>query len=720
MTKSIFSRTKKNLNDDIESKIDKLIQLMPSQINDPYLTSDGSTSKVIDSFLSKIPENEIEQLFKNISIPQERLIRYRTYYEMNRIVPIIKRIIRAYLSNILYKNPVDGKSIIYRTKSDIDKNENARKIEAKEYCKKIVKEFDIIKKLRKKILPTFLLYGDCFVEVVDIMNSKFKIPSTMPFIPMMESAIENYSQSIRTSSTFSKHHSINNNNDYLTKSKKITESSLDNVLKQISNVIVEFEKIDNINDEISSLNEEVEHFDNIDITNKIKHQYNHNEKYIDNEKINNVNFDMMLLKIHIPHNIIILQTKYDSVIGYLEVERNTNSNHNVVQSLTNVVGRLTSLTKTQDISTDELTQRLTFFILRTIIEKAKKENQDQNKNNQMFKNLSVDDLVKNFNEDVYYFVKRIFIEQGIDNKINKINPIKVRFISPTKMVSFSSPSNEHYPYGESVVENLILPCKLFMLSQLSNSITKLSRASLIRKWKVDVGGTQMQRPLIEKLKRELYNTRVTLNDLSSLKNIPKILSDFKDMFILTKQGQTPVDVEIESHGDPSIKVADLEDARKEIITLSGIPPQYLNSAETFELREQLVQTNVSFAITISDLQEEINESLNKLIDIISEMNGLEYKPTEYINVSLIPPSALILQLLETTLSSVGNIVNTFQQMNINVDPFYFLEQYVPHIDFDSFKLANEVSEDFKNVETEIEQKVKMNNDDNNMSGGGMY
>jgi hypothetical protein len=358
--------------------------------------------------------------------------------------------------------------------------------------------------------------------------------------------------------------------------------------------------------------------------------------------------------------------------------------------------------------------------LRTIIEKAKKENQDQNKNNQMFKDLSADDLVKNFNEDVYYFVKRIFIEQGIDNKINKINPIKVRFISPTKMVSFSSPSNEHYPYGESVVENLILPCKLFMLSQLSNSITKLSRASLIRKWKVDVGGTQMQRPLIEKLKRELYNTRVTLNDLSSLKNIPKILSDFKDMFILTKQGQTPVDVEIESHGDPSIKVADLEDARKEIITLSGIPPQYLNSAETFELREQLVQTNVSFAITISDLQEEINESLNKLIDIISEMNGLEYKPTEYINVSLIPPSALILQLLETTLSSVGNIVNTFQQMNINVDPFYFLEQYVPHIDFDSFKLANEVSEDFKNVETEIEQKVEMNNDDNNMSRGGMY
>lgn len=36
----------------------------------------------------------------------------------------------------------------------------------------------------------------------------------------------------------------------------------------------------------------------------------------------------------------------------------------------------------------------------------------------------------------------------------------------------------------------------------------------------------MQSGMIQKLKRELYNTRITLDDLSSFKSIPKILSDY--------------------------------------------------------------------------------------------------------------------------------------------------------------------------------------------------
>ena len=89
----------------------------------------------------------------------------------------------------------------------------------------------------------------------------------------------------------------------------------------------------------------------------------------------------------------------------------------------------------------------------------------------------------------------------------------------------------------------------------------------------------MQSGMIQKLKRELYNTRITLDDLSSFKSIPKILSDFKDMFILSKGGQKAIDVEIASHGDPTIRTADLEDSRREIMSLSGVPPAYLGYAD---------------------------------------------------------------------------------------------------------------------------------------------
>ena len=51
------------------------------------------------------------------------------------------------------------------------------------------------------------------------------------------------------------------------------------------------------------------------------------------------------------------------------------------------------------------------------------------------------------------------------------------------------------------------------------------------------------------------------------------------MFILTKNGQKAVDVEVASHGDPTIRVADLEDSRREIMSLSGIPPAYLGYAD---------------------------------------------------------------------------------------------------------------------------------------------
>ena len=76
---------------------------------------------------------------------------------------------------------------------------------------------------------------------------------------------------------------------------------------------------------------------------------------------------------------------------------------------------------------------------------------------------------------------------------------------------------------------------------------------------------------MQKLKREIRNQRVTVDDIVSFKAIPKILSDFKDMMILTKKGTKFVDVDVQSLGDANIKMADLEDTRKEIIALSGVP-----------------------------------------------------------------------------------------------------------------------------------------------------
>ena len=130
-----------------------------------------------------------------------------------------------------------------------------------------------------------------------------------------------------------------------------------------------------------------------------------------------------------------------------------------------------------------------------------------------------------------------------------------------------------------------------------------------------------------------------------------------------------------------------------------------------ELREQLVHTNTSFATEIADLQETVSEGLVKLLDRVAKMDGQDFEPSKYIKISLIPPVVLILQLIEMTLSSVGNIGGVFQQMQMNFSPWMFLKSYVPHIDWDKFK------EESDKYAGEMKTKTILGNDGAGEGGG---
>lgn len=116
------------------------------------------------------------------------------------------------------------------------------------------------------------------------------------------------------------------------------------------------------------------------------------------------------------------------------------------------------------------------------------------------------------------------------------------------------------------------------------------------------------------------------------------------------------------------------------------------------------------------MQENDIRSLNQLIDIIADVKNEGYRPSDFTTVGLIPPVVLILQLIEMTLSSVGNISGVFQQMGIQIDPYFFLKQYVPHIDWDKF-------ED-QSLQKQLDDKTKQEMGDSDQGGpgggGGLY
>lgn len=508
----------------IDSRIDNVINNLPTYNRTPQ--ADTISGEFIDTFMKEAPKGGIDRLLETVAVSRERLERYNVYDEAYKYVPIIKRILTVYIANILQKNPVTGKCLLIRESENLTgdkKTETSTLDRAKKLAEEVIKSFDLIIKLRKKILPNQLVYGDCYCEMVSLSEEgKKKVDPNASFsnissaMPLFEAEILNIEKSINQLKLKKDHNGT-----------RVGLSETDQLLSKISQYFVEVEEYPS---EISP--------------NSRSNQPNQEDV---------ITFDDILIKIHKPHRVVVLETDFGSLLGYLIITKDeVPQTLNLTQSLSTLVGRITTLHGLDQKSENTIVDRMVRYMLKTILEKSQQSGK-------ISKAQNIDQLLSGLPPDIHQYLKRLFVEQGIAQKGATYNRMKVRFVPTSMMIQFSIPSAEHDPYGQSFIDSLVFPCKLYILSQLSNVIIKLSRAAPVRKWTLDIGQTNMQAGMIQKLKRELYNTRITLDDLSSFKSIPKILSDFKDMFILSKGGNKAVDVEVATHGDPTIRVADLED-----------------------------------------------------------------------------------------------------------------------------------------------------------------
>jgi len=657
------------------SNIDQRIDGIMSKIDNIYSEPEDTTKSMEDltgDFLGLVsdsedssPNSEFEKLFMNVNVPSQRLARYSTYDEIYNSVPMIKKVIGVYIANILSKNPVNNKTLIYRENTENEDNDRSKIDDSKKLCQQIINKFEILEKLKKLILPNRLRYGDYFVEVVDINQKADKLDWN---------SLNNY-QGVVTECE-----------NIIDESKRDKDSN--NYLSRAADLLFEFHESDpellGVIDDAEQ-NPQVEKLDG----NKPEH-----------------NLRNVLLKYHKPHNVIILETKYGTRIGYLEVEKNQDTTY--APSISSMVQKVTTMgAHAGQTDPEKTTDKLIQHVVSKIISKQKKKSPNSQ---------DVKSLLSSLDPEVFTFIKRMVVEQGFDRKNKRsvnVSPIRVRFIPPRNMVHFSNPGSSNYnPFSTSIIDPLIFPGKLYMLAQLSNTITKLSRASLVRKWTIDTGPTKMTGNSLQKLKREIYNTRVTLNDLGSYKSMSKVLSDFRDIFSVAHNGRTPVDFQIQQTGDPNVKTEDLRDLRQELVSLSGVPSAYLGMQDTVQLTEQLAHINQTFAVEISDQQQNDVECVNELVSKIASVAGIEYDPTKYMTVSLTPPVVLIIQLIESTLNSIGNIAGIFRNLEIPVDPYHLLEQYVPQIDWTKFK---EKAEQYQK-----ENAAKGKEDPGGQAGGGRW
>lgn len=555
--------------DQLTKEIDNAVKSVPIKDANGSTTSETSSSNLISQFLSSedsmmsdksLKKNpfyvsgeddknngitEISTLLDKLSIAPERSQRYRVYDELYASCPLIKKIISVWVDNLFQKNPVTGKSLLIKSKADEsdtditqldDQYENKKKM-ADIFIDEILDYFDLIEKLKNKIVPHQLMYGDSFVELIDLKEyDPLKKESGELFLS--ETSIDNNSfKKKKVSEThLTEEEILESIQNKLNRNTPLTKTELERIEEQFADLFfengdddilaeAEARKFSN-NKEFITLHEKkeserqtssyesfYEYYQNkadgklqpfLKTSRHRKSSKKKDSKPFTESKAfkNNKDIDLssLLLLVHSPKNIIVFSTKYGSKLGYIEViEKENLQTTNIGQQLSSIIGRVVTVGGKNINSADEITTDIVKCIIKKILRSSNK-----NSNNK-----TIEQMVKNLDPEVYNTIKKLIVETYRDDpKAATIKKLKARFIPLERMFHFTVKASEYAPYGTSVIDPLVLQGKLYMLSQLSNIIMKLSRAAPLRKWIIDVGPLQDQAKYVEQIKRELYNQKV--------------------------------------------------------------------------------------------------------------------------------------------------------------------------------------------------------------------
>jgi hypothetical protein len=643
--------------DNMLNRVDTLVDTLSKQRQlgiDKDIT-DSALREVLTAIEEKsnpTDDGQIESLLNKLSISPERLNRYNTYDEIYRAVQLLKRIVTVYINNCLQRDILTGKAISLK-QIETTKNKETIRTQYKDFSMACIDHFKLERKLSDNILQSILRYGDHFIEIIDLKTDIIDFPSTT-------------SPSVITENISYIENRISKNGFNL--------STKDGIISDCSNKL--YNMLIEVNDGPQP---------DTDI-NSAKFLYELNDGASTKEFFNKVQLNQIVLKFHKPHKICILSVE-DTILGYVEIKEKISSDRSlgVGARFASMVNQLNYMKSGSNSNNSAVAKDLVHKIVFNIIKKIGLSKDTNDSKSKYDINKEYEGLIhKSLGDDLFYMVKKLLYETDFDQGLKKL---AVRFIAPDRMIRFVYNPIEYTPYGTSILDALVYPAKLYLLNQLTNTVSKLSRAALIRKWTIETGPREYHSNQIQKLKRELKNQRVTVDDIMSFKSVPKVLSDFKDVIIVSKKGQKFVDFELQSMHDSNIKIADLEDQRRELIALSGIPAPYLGYNDVIELREQLVHVNVTFATEIISIQSQVNEGLSNVIDKIAKILNFSDKPSQYNIVSLKVPVVLLLQMIETIMSSISNIQQNFQASQIDFDPTYLLKLYVPSLDWDEFLKA---------------------------------
>lgn len=617
--------------------------------------------KKIDDDIQKLlgsADNDILGNLGEVSVPTDRKKRYQFYEEIPNINFIAYRMLKVYLDNILIKN--------VQTKQFLNINSNPNNVaflqtikddigkHYENFLKTSIVYFDIQKKLKNRIIPDMLKYGNSFIEILNLK-------------PVAE--IASHRELITESFIVDEDVEVTKKGDFgyclfETEVEKLQESEIYETATTLS-----------INDQFKNLlsnrtSNNIEEADSNFYNNIMQEDADYNF-----DDINDLDFETIqdiYLKNISPNQVIIIEE--DGILyGYLVIEELNKDDGNEID----VFKRFTQQENSSSTknSEEEIRAELVDQMTKGVIKKLNSTIRNSNASN-------LDEL--NLADSVESSIKIILY-----HKIKERAKLKFRFIAPDRLINFSTNVDKFGPYGTSIFDPIIQPVKMYTLALMSSIVSRLSRASVVRKWTIEAGNKKNHAEIIEKVKKDISSKSISFDSLSNVKNIASTITDFRDLATIQVNGQRFIDMEVLPMGDRSLPLNDMNDLRNELIAATGIPSVYLNIGDQVDLRETLVNLNTSFATTISSYQGNVDDALsqlmNSIFNIVLENNGYnknEFLLSNYYLFGLNPPLVLTVQANEALISSVTNIIGMLKSAEVIIDPTELLKLYIPQMNWD--------------------------------------
>lgn len=692
---SVYKEVTRTNSEDLQlfsSKMQKMeLANFAKTVSKKLSPEDDETQEKINELLNA-DDGDILKVFDDMSVHANRKKMYDMYNEIANINSIAYRMLQVYINNILVKNGqtkqflnvIENEYNPYVMGLDEEVRENIKK-----FVKTMILYFDIQPKLKNKIVPETLKMGDFYIEIVDlapidsILDDKISLLSESVEVVIEEDTkplrrgepnTKNVTQ-IANLGYFEDCSGLGNREDVIIERNNPADNSVPSGFGEKMAKLMQGKMRNNFIIEETDINFLTDIMGSDDKTEYTTY------KEFDLEEFQELNFDGVediYLRLLSPTNVLKIE-KDGNHYGYLIIEDideaiDPNNEIDMYQRFLRDDSNGSRNPDRNSAQEEKLADALVGAITNKLSEAISKDS----------------GFLSDMPEELKSSLRVIAYE-----KIRKKSKLKFRFMQANRLINFHTTIDKYKPYGTSIFDPIVLPVKMYTIAMMSSVISRLSRASVIRKWNIEVGTKRNYPEIIEKVKKDLRSKSISYDNLSSIRSISQVMTDFRDIAVVSQNGQRFIDMELMPMHDRALPMNDMMDLRNELVAATGVPSVYLNIGDSIELRETLVNINIGFSHTISNLQgnfeDSLNELLNSIFEIILKKNGLDtdFKLSQFFKVTLNHPLVLQLQTNESVISTVSNIVGLLRQSEVDFDPIDLFKKYVPGFNWEELEKSGQ-------------------------------